>query len=772
MTPITIEELKREPCWVWWYPEEERTRDGGTRINKVPRSAVKRDRNGGYSKAKVDDPSTWGTYGAAQAAVEQFNRANPDHATAGLGIVFHGTVCGIDIDGEKNHTQANPLAAEVLQHFEGTYAERSPSRTGFHVLGLVDVNNLPDPHFTEHFKKNSKKGLEIYIYGLTNRFFTFTGDKLDSHVDALCDITDAVLEFLDKYMMRQEKAVKTAPGGQISRIPTEQRNRPQKQTDPDGIPVDTEGDRQINVDERLEAALADNHDPRFTELFNGSLDGNNGDPSVADLALCAKLCFYMDGDPAAIDTAFRRSKLLRPKWDVVHDGIHTYGEMTITKALDLWTADGAQSYGQVLARKEEFKRRTWKREGYRDKHGNHCKYSFDLDVTENELWALNVDVQLNIVTREIEISGSTPAGYLYTLETLVTQLRSSVGDYYKGATVQTISDNIVFVASERRYNPILDYLTGLTWDGQDRFPAVYEALGVCNEDVLSQVLIRKWFMQTVCMVRNDEREPFGADGVLVLKGEQGTGKTSFLRSLSPKPHWFLEGAHLDSSDKDTIRRAVTHWIVELGEIESTFKSDIEWLKATITSSFDEYRLPYGRTDVKHARRASFCASCNSDRFLIDQTGNRRYWTVETVINLEKVRQLDVNMLWAQIEADVAEKIAQGGNYGSVFRLTDEEQQMLAERNGDHVKPMKGEDEVLDILKDAENRPHAYHTESMTTSEWIEEYPTLRRLSVQQVGAVLVKLGIECDRRRRRNLPVRNVEVEGENVSRLFPRSMK
>lgn len=58
-------------------------------------------------------------------------------------------------------------------------------------------------------------------------------------------------------------------------------------------------------------------------------------------------------------------------------------------------------------------------------------------------------------------------------------------------------------------------------------------------------------MQCVALGLNDESHPVGADGVLVLQGDQGLAKTSFFRIMSPFPRWFVEGAIIDMSNKDT-----------------------------------------------------------------------------------------------------------------------------------------------------------------------------------------------------------------------------
>jgi hypothetical protein len=73
---------------------------------------------------------------------------------------------------------------------------------------------------------------------------------------------------------------------------------------------------------------------KFARLFDGGdLADYGGDRSSADLGLVNLLAYYTQ-DPVQLDRLFRRSALMRGKWDERHrgDGAN-YGEMTIEKAL-------------------------------------------------------------------------------------------------------------------------------------------------------------------------------------------------------------------------------------------------------------------------------------------------------------------------------------------------------------------------------------------------------------------------------------------------------
>ena len=181
---------------------------------------------------------------------------------------------------------------------------------------------------------------------------------------------------------------------------------------------------------------------------------------------------------------------------------------------------------------------------------------------------------------------------------------------------------------------------------------------------------------------------------------------------------------------------MTTWIAELGEVDYTLKSDMGMLKAFLTNEYDEYRLPYGRTDQRNARRTNLGATVNGTKFLVDEE-NRRFWVVQldNGIDLEKLSAIDAEQVWAQVWEQYAKNDLEG------FRLTKDEQKQLASRNTDHNKELKGESEVMDIIAQADNNPGRWFYEDMTVSEFMEQNNTLRKYSAVQIGKVLDKMGI-------------------------------
>lgn len=373
-----------------------------------------------------------------------------------------------------------------------------------------------------------------------------------------------------------------------------------------------------------------------------------------------------------------------------------------------------------------------------------AKERLTIEALAEELAMRGISVKYNLINCEYEIMGRTDAGFTMSQDDLLARMHNALADQYKGASFETLAAYITFTAREHRYNPVLEALEAVKWDGVDRLPQLYRIIGA-EADNLSQALVRKWLMQTVALLFNDPADPFGADGCLVLNGAQGAGKTSLFRHLALRDAWFGEGLTVNDRDKDTTRRIVTTWIAELGEVESTLKSDISALKAFVSASIDHYRLPYGRADVVAPRMTSLCATCNSDRYLIDPTGNRRWWSVPftRTVPREELLALDALQLWAQIFATVAPLPYH--DKAGCFRLTEAEREELAVRNNEFEKPMKAQPEVEDILAKAARE--GLNTRQMTVTEFIKLWPELRGYTAQQVGAALKKCGIEATMKR-------------------------
>lgn len=365
-----------------------------------------------------------------------------------------------------------------------------------------------------------------------------------------------------------------------------------------------------------------------------------------------------------------------------------------------------------------------------------------LSLADFESWlhSRSIKVRRNAINGESIITGLPDC---YDPELLNATAHIILHDELKHdyrCTKDLVSDLLVVVGGKHRFNPVTDMLSAVLWDGVDRLPEVNEILGITG-DPLSEILVKKWFLQGVAMAYNRLGSEFGADGMLVLNGPQGCGKTSFVRAVGMRPEFVKLGQYLDPRDKDTSRRCLSAWIVELGEVETTLRGDLERLKAFITAERDEFRLPYAKADQIQPRRTALIATCNTSQFLIDPTGSRRFWTVPVEhIDLDALSAFDWLQLWAQAKNIVDHNGLQ------CFRLTHEEQNALARRNGAHEKPLKAQPEIEDILESAYLNPNRFEWKHITVSQFKEENPLLRNYTVEQIAKALDKVGIQAERK--------------------------
>ena len=394
----------------------------------------------------------------------------------------------------------------------------------------------------------------------------------------------------------------------------------------------------------------------------------------------------------------------------------------------------------------------------------------DLQIADLEKYldTMGRSVRYNVISKWIEFEGFDEAD---SNEALVSNAPVILHDELKprffGADKQSISDYLAVIANRNQVNPVLDLIDPVEWDGKARFPELFAAMHIDEEDTLSKTLIRRWFQQCYAMAKNDVHRPYGAEGCLTLRGPQGVGKTEFVRKICMgRRDFFKLGQTINGNDKDTARRCCSGWIIELGEVEATFRrSDVESLKSFITADIDEYRLPYGHADIRAPRRTSLIATCNSEKFLMDPTGSRRFWTIPVEkIDLDALDQMDMLQLWAEVKAAVDKN-------RQCFRLTPYERQQLEERNGIYQAPLKGEEEIADILLPALDDKDSYDWVDMTVTLFKARFDDrIGRYSNAEIGKVLTKLGIEEKRTKKgrfRTLPVAKANYVGQSKVEVF-----
>ncbi|CAB4200501.1 Archaeal primase DnaG/twinkle, TOPRIM domain [uncultured Caudovirales phage] len=245
--------------------------------------------------------------------------------------------------------------------------------------------------------------------------------------------------------------------------------------------------------------------------------------------------------------------------------------------------------------------------------------------------------------------------------------------------VDRVPDFITYLGDQNLYNPVARWVLSTPWDGEDRLSqliATVHAKDEANDERISSMkrsFMTRWMISAIA----GAFRPNGvsAHGVLVFQGAQYVGKTKWFKQLVPQHLDLLkDGMLLRPDDRDSVMKCVSNWLVELGEIDATFrKSDVAALKSFLTSDRDVLRRAYARKESTFARRTVFFASVNPKNYLHDETGNRRYWTIECE-QLDHSHGIDMQQCWAQVHSL--------WEAGETWFLQPDEMELLNEHNKD------------------------------------------------------------------------------------------
>lgn len=315
------EYLKARKQWVCWAYEWKEPKDGNEgKWTKVPKQTR------GARNAQSNNPDTWTSF---ESVLNAYHAGRATGKFDGIGFCFAegDGLAGIDLDHCLDRATGGilkPEAQAILDKFAGSaYVERSPGGDGLrlYVLG-------------QHPRSGKAKGdmswIEAYCYP-SNRFLTVTGNVIEGGSQEPQEAQSA-FDWLNetftigggKQSSKSERASKTgqAQAGTV-----------------------------VEDDDLIQRIRQSKGKEKFSALFD---DGQHinfetgevlGDHSSADMALCAILAWWTVRNAEQMDRIFRRSALLRDKWDERHySNGETYGAHTIQQAIELNLKNGGEAY--------------------------------------------------------------------------------------------------------------------------------------------------------------------------------------------------------------------------------------------------------------------------------------------------------------------------------------------------------------------------------------------------------------------------------------------
>jgi len=375
-------------------------------------------------------------------------------------------------------------------------------------------------------------------------------------------------------------------------------------------------------------------------------------------------------------------------------------------------------------------------------------------------------VDANELLAELEsVPKESPNAFRYNVYTQQIQLgtgkdakicegKRSIERYYlelarqnKRVSKDVAFDVVVQVARQNEYNPVTDYLDHVS---KNVAPAYIDRLATTylrpedahlSEPTLYDEMLRKTLIAAVARAY-DEGCKF--DNACVIIGDQGARKSTFWSVLGGE---FFSDALRDINGKDSLQVLANSWIMEWAELEAiTNKKMAGDIKSFLSQSTDVYRVPYGKVAEKFKRRGIIVGTSNkTDGFLVDETGNRRFWCIKTSRSI--LDPIDCEGLLEERDAIWSAACAayDHGN-GENLRLSKENQIVVNEENKEYIIDNPWKTVIQEFIERPQNHNRELTTEAVLTEAIEKPVERQNRYDQMQCANILKELGYQKRRR--------------------------
>jgi hypothetical protein len=651
--PLELRQLDR---WVMWRLIKRVKQNGEAAWSKVPFTPAGKH-------ASSTNPQTWTSY---EDACDALILGGFD----GIGLVLGDAVHGIDVDDCRDPItgELSPLAEEILERIDG-YCEVSPSGTGIKLFSSTNLDGS---------RTKNAVGLEMYR---DSRYFAVTGHAINGHA-ALPGSEQDVRWLTQRYwgddfspapLLEASSAERAfalykppLDGWDIERVRNEIAPY-----------VDLEAHYEDWI--RVGAALFhqfDGSDEGFelwddmfadSPKYGGSDYGRERWRSFktqrasgrGPITLASVIEMVKPAREAALRTSRDRSlgsflQRIAETGDV--RDLQEKVARAVAKNTELSEIEREQIASAIRDRARELQVklsitviRQWLKPAVSSAFQHLTEDGYPLCTLENMrtlLSRLGYVIRYNVIKKSIEV---LIPGSSFTRDNRSNASIAMIFSECEKVRMSTkfVPQFLIKLADENPYNPVLTWIESVPWDGVSRLEDFFAT--VRSSALIKKKLMRKWLVQ--CVAAAVSPDGIANQGILTFIGPQNIGKTTWFQRLAPPDlDVILTGHTLDTKSKDSIFVALSHWIVELGEVDATMrKSDISALKSFITQTVDKLRRPYAATESEFSRRTAFGASVNDSQYLHDPTGNRRFWSLEAE-GFDLNHSVDMQQLWAEVLA--------------------------------------------------------------------------------------------------------------------------
>jgi len=315
-------------------------------------------------------------------------------------------------------------------------------------------------------------------------------------------------------------------------------------------------------------------------------------------------------------------------------------------------------------------------------------------------WIADYDHRIRVgPVGDVECSRATDADEI----ALMVKFHSAGDSWVK----QTHTSQIIkHLAEEYRVNPLKVFLKKKRWDGTKRLDTWLPHYMGTKDDEYTRAIGRKWMISAVARAMEPGCQ---ADHMLIFEGKQGVGKSRAARILGGQFYVEYSGGVTGySAERDLVATIVGKMVIEMSELATMRRADVESLKSMLTKCTDDVRLSYERDSKPYPRTCVFIGTTNETKgsYIADESGARRFWPC-VVGEFGPVRtdllSQDVDQLWAE----ATEAFMDGENWYDVpkdatLKEQSDRQMLLEDSDPWYIR-------VRNALTDPDSYSEVFHT---------------------------------------------------------------
>lgn len=617
---------KNTKQWVLWKREEVLKQGVPTgELTKVPYTPSGK-------KASSTNEATWSLYSDVSQVRHEFD---------GIGFVFDGAWLGVDLDHVLVAGKIEDKKSRKFIDEANTLTEISPSGDGLHLYF-----KLSEPL---ELAANAHKPNKVFKYECYSekRYFTVTENLFENkgEIRTIDSVTAYKLLGILGYPWKKKTTTQVEP-------------------------KKSEATSSLSDEDVLRIMFSAKNGKRMQDIYNGIDTYHENDASVADAALCSMFAFYTNKDRVAIERLWLASpRGSREKVRVRVD----YRRKTIDFAIE--------------KTEETFKENKDEKEFdyYVVQEGKKGETIIPV-IVENIRYFLNTHKDFKERFRFEEFKQIIEWKRFDTWEQIkdesvlfVMNAIVRAHPYFARVNKETVADAMLACAKQYSYDEVLTYFQKTVWDKKPRLDTWLTTVFGVEDDEYHKAVGSNWLKG---LVKRAISPGCKFDYVLVIEGKQGIKKSMAFAALADP--WHIETV-ATPDNKDFFMSLIGNLVVEFAEGETLSRGEMKKLKAVITMTHDDIRLPYAHMVTRYPRRCVFAMTTNEDQYLKDNTGNRRWLPVQAVFDEANIEWLKENR--DQLFAEAYSRVLAKETYWEFPQEEMEKQQSMRVLSDPRVEPI-------------------------------------------------------------------------------------